>query len=84
MLHIHAKNVFLLDLNTRIVRGGKCECFICENRRKNGKIEVTVPMVECFTGNSVARGPENQLVERNLCNTCYAQIGKGKSHPCTK
>nr|XP_047134983.1 uncharacterized protein LOC124812416 [Hydra vulgaris] len=77
-------------LNTRVIRGGKCECFICVNGRKNGTETATLPpMVSCETNADIDQSHSNlNLSTTNenlvLCRSCFQQIGKGIKHPCTK
>ena len=45
------------------------------------------PMVECVSGKLVYQGAEdvsNKTAERLICQDCYAQVGHGIPHPCTK
>ena len=44
-------------------------------------------MVECVSGKLVYQGAEdvsNKPAERLICQDCYAQVGQGISHSCTK
>ncbi|XP_065677468.1 uncharacterized protein LOC136092824 [Hydra vulgaris] len=64
-------------LNTRVIRGGKCECFICVNGRKNGTETATLPpMVSCETNADIDQSHSNlNLSTTNenlvLCRSCF-------------
>ena len=49
--------------------------------------KILAPMVECVSGKLVYQGAEdvsNKPGERLICEDCYAQVGQGIPHPCTK
>ena len=82
--------MLLLGFNTRVIRGGKCECFICVNGRTNGtKMATPPPMVSCETNKDIGHIQNNvnfSATNENfvLCRSCFQLIGKGIKHPCTK
>ena len=49
--------------------------------------KILAPMVECVSENLIYQGAEdvsNKPAERLICQDCYAQVGQGISHSCTK
>ena len=49
--------------------------------------KILARMVECVLGRLIYKGAEdvlNKPAERLFCPDCYAQVGQGISHPCTK
>ena len=49
--------------------------------------KILAHLVECVSGKLVYQGAEdisNKPAERLVCQDCYAQVGQGIPHPCTK
>ena len=49
--------------------------------------KILAPIVECVSEKLVYQGVEdvsNKPAERLICEDCYAQVGQGIPHPCTK
>ena len=49
--------------------------------------KILAPIVECASGKVVYQGAKNvsnKPAERLICQDCYAQVGQGIPHPCTK
>ena len=49
--------------------------------------KILAPMVECVSRKLVYQGAEdvsNKPVERLISQDCFAQVGQGIPHPCTK
>ena len=76
-----------LDLNSRVMRGRKCECFTFQNGRKLKMEKTLAPIVECVSGKHVYQDAEdasNKPAERLICQGCFALVGKGISHSFAK
>ena len=78
--------IFLTDLQTRVVRGLACGCFVCLKGRESAiktDPRPVVPFVS-INGSKNIDAKVNHNYNQKRCDYCFQPTGQGIRHPCSK